>query len=47
MDTPDKYIKFIDPNDEKKYYIYEYVMGHGENGNLIPKGKSRRKENCL
>ena len=27
---PDKYIKFIDPNDDKKYYIYEYVRGMGE-----------------
>ena len=24
------YLKFIDPNDDKKYYLYEYVIGHGD-----------------
>lgn len=24
------YIKFIDPKDKKKFYLYEYVRGHGE-----------------
>jgi hypothetical protein len=25
-----KYIKFIDPRDSKKYFIFEYVRGTGE-----------------
>ena len=24
------YLKFIDPNDSKKYYLYEYIRGTGE-----------------
>ena len=38
MNTPDKYIKFIDPSDKKKYYIYEYVNGFGEMA-IYKKGK--------
>jgi hypothetical protein len=30
MNNPDKYIKFIDPHDDKKYYIFEYVRGTGD-----------------
>ena len=29
METPDKYLKFIDKFDSKKYYIYEWVRGTG------------------
>ena len=27
---PSAYIKFIDPQDKKKYYIYAYVRGMGD-----------------
>jgi hypothetical protein len=30
MEIPDQYLKFIDKNDKKKYYIYEYVRGTGD-----------------
>jgi len=38
MNTPDQYIKFINPRDSKKYYIYEYVRGTGEMA-IYSKGK--------
>jgi len=38
MNTPDHYIKFIDPRNDKKYYIYEYVRGMGEMA-IYRKGK--------
>jgi hypothetical protein len=25
-----KYLQFIDPQDTKKYYIYEYIIGQGD-----------------
>ena len=30
METPDKYLRFVNRNDDKKYYIYEYVRGNGD-----------------
>ena len=30
MKNPDLYLKFIDPNDKKRYFIYEYVRGMNE-----------------
>ncbi len=30
MDKPKAYLKFIDPQDDSKYYIYEYIRGMGE-----------------
>jgi len=38
METPDQYIKFIDPSDKRKYYIFEYVRGIGEMA-IYRKGK--------
>ena len=45
MNNPDQYIKFIDLNDEKKYYIYEYVRGMGDiaiyrKGRVVGKNKT-------
>ena len=30
MKNEPQYIKFVDPKDERKYYIYEYVRGTGD-----------------
>ena len=30
MNNPDAYLKFTDPMDSKKYFIYEHVRGHGD-----------------
>ena len=43
METPDKYIKFINPQDSKKYYIYEYVKGFGDMS-IYKKGKVTGKK---
>jgi len=42
MEKPKPYIKFVDPNDDRKYFIYEHVVGMGYmaiyvKGNVIGK----------